>query len=92
MEKLQHRWTQLVDQKTFKVDQKMSIDDWRYSDQKMKVREQALKILLAKFGDKWTGSEPKYSSKAIYECANDWVSQGNYAYSRHSLNIVRHTT
>ena len=28
----------------------MSIDDWRYSDQKMKVREQALKVLFAKFG------------------------------------------
>ena len=36
----------------------MSIDDWRYSDQKMIVREQALKILLAKFGgaNGWSGS------------------------------------
>ena len=64
-------------QKTFKVDQKMSIDDWRYSDQKMKVREQALKVLLAKFGGPMEGGRPKYSTQAIYECANDWVSQGN---------------
>ena len=33
----------------------MSIDDWRYSDQKMKVREQALKILFAKFGGEMDG-------------------------------------
>ena len=64
----------------------MYIDDWRYSDQKMKVREQALKILLAKFGGQMEGSEPKYSSKAIYECANDWVSQGNM----HTAGIVKY--
>ena len=55
----------------------MSIDDWRYSDQKMIVREQALKILLSKFGGEMDGVVPKYSSQSIYECANDWVSQGN---------------
>ena len=31
----------------------MSIDDWRYSDQKMIVREQALKILLQSLVVKW---------------------------------------
>ena len=55
----------------------MSIDDWRYNDQKLKVREQALKILLTKFGGQMEGVVPKYSSQSIYECANDWVSQGN---------------
>ena len=25
-------------------------DDWRYSDEKMKLRQQALTILLSKFG------------------------------------------
>ena len=55
----------------------MSIDDWRYNDHKMKVREQALKILLSKFGGQMDGVVPKYSSQSIYECANDWVSQGN---------------
>ena len=39
----------------------MSIDDWRYSDQKMKVREQALKVLLSKFGGQMEGVRPKYS-------------------------------
>mgnify|MGYP001157379221 FL=1 len=55
----------------------MSIDDWRYEDEKMKVREQALKILLSKFGGQMDGPTPKYSSQSIYECAQDWVSQGN---------------
>jgi hypothetical protein len=55
----------------------MSIDDWRYSDHKMKVREQALKVLLSKFGGQMDGVTPKYSSQSIYECAQDWVSQGN---------------
>ena len=40
----------------------MSIDDWRYSDQKMKVREQALKVLLSKFGGQMEGARPKYSA------------------------------
>ena len=54
-------------QKTFKAVPKMSIDDWRYSDQKMKVREQALRILLSKFGGQMDGVVPKYSSQSIYE-------------------------
>ena len=44
----------------------MSIDDWRYSDQKMKVREEALKILMTKFGGQMEGCKPKYSSQSIY--------------------------
>ena len=56
----------LVDPKTSKVVQKMSIDDWRYNDQKMKVREQALKVLLSKFGGQMEGVRPKYSSQSIY--------------------------
>ena len=64
----------------------MSIDDWRYSDQKMKVRQEALKILLAKFGGPMNGPTPKYSTQKIYECANDWVSQGNM----HTAGIVKY--
>ena len=48
----------------------MSIDDWRYSDHKMKVREQALKVLLSKFGGQMEGVRPKYSSQSIYECVS----------------------
>ena len=55
----------------------MSIDDWRYSDQKMKVREQALTVLLSRYGGEMKEGQPKYSSQSIYECVQDWVSQGN---------------
>ena len=64
----------------------MSIDDWRYSDQKMKVREQALKVLFAKFGSELERGTPKYSNQSIYECAQDWVSQGNM----HTAGIVKY--
>ena len=55
----------------------MSIDDWRYNDHKMKVREQALKVLLSRFGGEMEKSIHKYSNQSIYECVRDWVSQGN---------------
>jgi hypothetical protein len=64
----------------------MSLDDWRYSGDKMKVREQALKVLLAKFGHQMEGVTPKYSNQSIYECAHDWVSQGNM----HTAGIVKY--
>ena len=53
------------------------IDDWRYSPEKMKLRESVLNILLSKFGGEMNESIPKYSSQSIYECAHDWVSQGH---------------
>lgn len=53
------------------------IDDWRYSPEKMKLREQVLAILLNKFGGELENSVPKYSNQSIFECAHDWVSQGN---------------
>ncbi len=53
-------------------------EDWRYSNPKMKVREEALTLLLKRFGEELTeNGEPKYNNKSIYECAHDWVSQGN---------------
>ena len=52
----------------------------------MKVREQALKVLLAKFGPALEGGTPKYSNQSIYECAQDWVSQGNM----HTAGIVKY--
>ena len=55
----------------------MTQEDWRYSDEKMKVREQSLKVLFSKFGHQMDGVVPKYSNQSIYECAHDWVSQGN---------------
>jgi|TARA_R100000081_G_scaffold15900_1_gene6617 hypothetical protein len=64
----------------------MSINDWRYDDQKLKVREQALIVLMSKFGGQMKGGTPKYSQKSIYECAHDWVSQGNM----HTAGIVKY--
>jgi hypothetical protein len=55
----------------------MTQEDWRYSDDRMKVRESALKILMTKFGHQLENGVPKYSPQSIYECAHDWVSQGN---------------
>jgi len=56
----------------------MSTNDWRYNEDKLKVREQALTILLKKYGSELNSTrESKYKSQPIYECAHDWVSQGN---------------
>jgi len=44
----------------------------------MKIRQQVLNVLLKRFGSELTESgEPKYANQSIYECAHDWVSQGN---------------
>ena len=64
----------------------MTLQDWRYNDERMKVRDQALKILLSKFGGQMEGTIPKYSSKSMYECSHDWVSQGNL----HTAGIVKY--
>ena len=53
-------------------------NDWRYNEDKLKVRQQALLILNQKYGrDLDSTRKSKYTSKSIYECAHDWVSQGN---------------
>jgi len=53
-------------------------EDWRYSDKKLKLRQQALLILLKKYGGELdTTRKSKYAGQSIYECAHDWVSQGN---------------
>ena len=53
-------------------------EDWRYSEEKLKLRENALKILLSKYGsDLDSTRKSKYTNRSIYECAHDWVSQGN---------------
>ena len=53
-------------------------NDWRYSEDKLKLRQQALSILLKKYGSELNlTKESKYRTQSIYECAHDWVSQGN---------------
>ena len=42
-------------------------DDWRYSDEKMKLRQQALTILLSKFGGELDSTrKSKYANQSIY--------------------------
>ena len=40
--------------------------DWRYSDEKMKVRAKALEIILKKYGNQMENNIPKYSNQYIY--------------------------
>ena len=51
--------------------------DWRYTPERLKLREQALKILMLKYGSELKDNEPKYTSQSMYECCHDWVSGGN---------------
>lgn len=52
--------------------------DWIYSEDRMALREQCLSVLLRKFGrDTDDNGVPEYSTQSIYNCAHDWVSQGN---------------
>ena len=54
------------------------MNDWRYSEEKMKARQSAYNVLLKKYGSHLNeNGEPLYSMKSISECAHDWVSQGN---------------
>jgi hypothetical protein len=53
-------------------------EDWRYSDERMQLREQVINLLLTRFGSLLDDNgEPQYSNQSMYECAHDWVSQGN---------------
>jgi polyhydroxyalkanoate synthesis regulator protein len=52
-------------------------EDWRYNEEKISLRKQVLKVLLAKYGGQMEGVLPKYTTQSMYECAHDWVSQGN---------------
>ena len=47
-----------------------------YSDEALKLRAEWLKILLSKYGN-IDPLKDKYSSKDIYECADEWVSKGH---------------
>lgn len=53
-------------------------DDWRYSPERMKLRQEVLKILLHRFCShiKEDGT-PEHSAESVYACAHDWVSQGH---------------
>ena len=56
----------------------MTDQDWRYSDERMKTRAAVLNILLKKYGGAINpDGTPLVDPEAIYNCAHDWVSQGN---------------
>ena len=49
------------------------VDDWIYAPDRLEFRGKVLNLLLRRFG---TQPIPT-NNKQIYECAHDWVSQGN---------------
>ena len=54
------------------------VKDWRYSEEKLKLRQEVYTILLSRFGSEIdTDGTPIYNMKSITECCHDWVSQGN---------------
>ena len=50
--------------------------DWRYSEDRLKLRAECLNILLKSNGN-INIDEVNYYTQDIYECADDWVSQGH---------------
>ena len=57
-------------------------EDWRYSEERMDLRERAYNLLLTRFGSQLDANgEPLYSMQSITECVHDWVSQGNVSTS-----------
>ena len=57
-------------------------EDWRYSEERMEIRQNVYAVLLKKFGSHLhENGEPLYSMQSIAECAHDWVSQGNVSAS-----------
>ena len=53
-------------------------EDWLYNDERLFFRSQCLYLLLAEFGRELNKDGTSlHSSRALYECAHDWVSQGH---------------
>ena len=55
---------------------KMMSSDWRYTDDRLKLRGQCLSVLLNKYGSVRI-EEQTYTTQDIYECVDTWISQGN---------------
>ena len=56
----------------------MTVEDWRYSEERLEIRQRVYSFLLNRFGSQIDEcGEPIYSMQSISECAHDWVSQGN---------------
>jgi len=56
----------------------MTVEDWRYAEDRLKIRQKVYSFLLTRFGSEIDeNGEPIHSMQSISECAHDWVSQGN---------------
>ena len=52
-------------------------NDWRYSKERLELRDNVLHTLLKKFGSYLNeDGTPTFSNRSLYECAHDWVSSG----------------
>jgi len=52
--------------------------NWLYGPERMALREACLYILMKDYGSELKeDGTPLYSTMSLYECAHDWVSQGN---------------
>ena len=61
------------------------IKDWRYSDERLGVRDKVLYKLLRRFGSHNNNNgEPLYSNQSIYERAQDWTNMGKM----HSEGVI----
>ena len=52
----------------------MENNDWIYSEERLKLRQECLWILLNKYGRE---TIPENTNQKIYECVHDWISQGH---------------
>ena len=47
------------------------------NEQQHKLRGQCIKVLFEKYAGHVENNFPKYTTKSMYECAEDWVSKGH---------------
>lgn len=53
-------------------------EDWLYSTDRLELREKCLSKLLMNYGSELDSKGvPIHSTKQIYNCVHDWVSQGH---------------
>jgi hypothetical protein len=54
------------------------MSDWLYTEERLNLRAKCLNHLFHKYG--WELNSvglPMHSMEEIYNCAHDWISQGN---------------
>ena len=61
------------------------IQDWRYSRERLKIRDEVVYKLLRRFGSHNNeDGTPMFSNRSLYECAQDWTSMGK----RHCEGVI----